>query len=651
MFKNIKRNKLDYILTDMLPVEVSELFTLRYFYEYLDESKELVKIGELLNQNKQKNIKVFDSGWNSIPLEFFIYKRDKNMRKMSIPNPLGDILVYQFVSLYEKEILHTLNKNSLFSLRYHRNNNNLYYKNSSKVIINYFSKTYCQIKKRIIEQTGNYYSIEKYKSINDFTNSKKWFSLCSKYKKHLKMDYKDCFRSIYSHVFNWFKYPTIIDSKNSMDNASFYTTLDNVVQRINGSATNGLIVGPEFSRMIAELFLQNIDIKVFDELVKLCFEYNKDYFIGRYVDDIFVFANTEEVLETIRKIYAKVSSDFMISLNESKIQKKDLPFCNSPWFSVTYELSRELSELFYKDDESSEYYYKEKAYINPNVKQKLNYIICQNDLNNQDTIVAYILSTLINKIKPQKKKHIFKEDISKSKILNLLDFAFYTYSFSPSFSNTQKIISIIVYVSDDLNDNMKMKNILNLMFRDYENILKSNVYDIVNLITLMSDYNVELKESQERYIEEEIFKTQDPILIANWLLYSTYSKIYFDHVKRRTMTLVENKIEFLKNKQENFFMYKECWYVFIFKNCPFLNKMLHSDMKNMICSNIVQNPANATQYAKNEILSFLLGSNKGFFCWEYIGKNISRQITFRTHQKTIFRRNAEKYKLFDYASF
>ena len=33
--KNIERNKLDYLLTDIMPVEVSELFSFSKFYEYL----------------------------------------------------------------------------------------------------------------------------------------------------------------------------------------------------------------------------------------------------------------------------------------------------------------------------------------------------------------------------------------------------------------------------------------------------------------------------------------------------------------------------------------------------------------------------------------------------------------------------------------
>ena len=49
-YMNIERNKLDYILTDIMPVEVSELFSYGKFYEFLlDHQKELNNIiGEML---------------------------------------------------------------------------------------------------------------------------------------------------------------------------------------------------------------------------------------------------------------------------------------------------------------------------------------------------------------------------------------------------------------------------------------------------------------------------------------------------------------------------------------------------------------------------------------------------------------------------
>lgn len=660
MFKNIKRNKLDFILTDMMPVEVSELLSFRQFYNYLNEDKNGIhKINtmlKLLEDTKRKNVSMYNTNWNSIPLNFSIYKRNRNYRKMSIPNPIGVLMSYSFISLYEKELLSELSDDNVFSLRYHTNNNRLYYKDVSKSIVKYFSKTAKLIQKQAIEQSGTYFTIKKYKSINDFTNSKKWNLLSTRFKKYLKMDYKDCFRSIYSHVFNWFQFPNIQASKDSKENSSLYTTLDSIVQKLNASATNGIIVGPEFSRMLAELFLQKIDVVVYNKLSSENLQLDRDYFIGRYVDDIFIFANNEQILEKIKNIYNNVISQYMISFNENKIETGDLPVCWSVWFNDTYILSSEISGLFYTDSDDQNYYYKDKSMFSNALKQRFNTIICKCKKEERETVVSYILSTLMNKIKPQKKNKIFNNEISKSRLLNFLDYAFYVYSFSISFNNTQKLISIITLISRDIDNKDKIKMLLNKMFSDYDIIFESNIFDIINLLSLCCDYKLELKSSTESILMNQIFQVDDPIVYANWLLYCSYDKNMLSIQKDKCMNIVKDKLEYLKNKTENIFMYQECWFLYIFKNCPFctseilqLIKDLLQDLETHFVIGINNNDASVI--AKNVLIQFLRQKDIGFFTWNYSGKQVSEQITYRTFQKTIFRQNSDKYKIYDYASF
>ena len=656
MFNNIKRNKLDFMLTDMQPVELSEYFTLRYFYEFLDDTKFMKSIHKIMLDAKENNgNSLFQGGWNSIPLAFNIYKRNKTMRCMSLPNPLADIMACVFISLYEKEILSLLETNSIFSLRFHKNNNKLFYDCASKRIVSYFSKVINQIQKRAIEQTGSYFSIVKYKSINEFTNSKKWYSLCLKYKKLLRIDYKDCFRSIYSHVFNWFKFPNINDSKKAKENTNLYTTIDNVIQRMNTSATNGIIVGPEFSRMLAEIFLQNIDIKVYEELNNKNLILNKDYFIGRYVDDIFVFANSEEVLDCVLEKYNQISEKFMLRINESKVKFDNLPIQMNSWFTETSIITKDISEMFYTDsDKDYDYYYKSKVF-SANDKKKINNLLSKCILEDRDTVVAYILSTFVNKLKPQKKKKIFSENISKSKLLNLIDYVTYVYSFSVSFNTTQRLISIYSYIADDIKDKNIMANILKIILKDYESVFHSNVYDIINLFPILIDYKIELKHETELMMEENIKKVDDPIVYANYLLYSQYNTNYFNKTKKSTFEILREKISYLKNKKRELFMYKECWWLFIFINCPFLDVSTKMEMNGLVQDtiNIISKSSNnnPSEKAKLAILNFLLRSSNVFFCWFYKSSTMASQITFRTYQKTIFRQNTKKYRLFDFASF
>lgn len=182
---NIERNQLDYILTDVLPTELSEQFSYHYFYEYLDtKHDEINEIIELIIKHKNENKEVFNgnANWVSMPLGYTIMKQLHSERTISLLQPLGAMQLFLFISAYQKEMLTLLQKNSVFSLRYHKKNNDLYYKNRNKSVTKYFADLSESTGKEIIEQTGMYFNVGPYKSIAAFTSSEEWLVLNSKYK-------------------------------------------------------------------------------------------------------------------------------------------------------------------------------------------------------------------------------------------------------------------------------------------------------------------------------------------------------------------------------------------------------------------------------------------------------------------------------------
>jgi len=52
-WKGLERSKLDYILTDLLPVELSELFSFRSFYDFLNEKEQQTVILTLVEDYKK----------------------------------------------------------------------------------------------------------------------------------------------------------------------------------------------------------------------------------------------------------------------------------------------------------------------------------------------------------------------------------------------------------------------------------------------------------------------------------------------------------------------------------------------------------------------------------------------------------------------
>ena len=255
---NIERNRLDFLLTDIMPVEISELFSFGKFYDYLlTKQSDLDKIINEMRQLKARNFEIpFTGGqwgnWASTPLKFGILKGTRATRELNLVHPLAAMNIYFFIECYQKEILDTLEGNSCFSLRYHRKNSELYYKIRIKSITDYFEKTSYKVDRRILQQTGAFFKIHKFNSVSSFTNSRLWQQCNFRYRYFAKVDYKSCFDSIYTHAYKLCIEKNTTDSK-AAQNSNLYVTIDRVLQNINGRSSNGLIVGPEFSRMIAEI--------------------------------------------------------------------------------------------------------------------------------------------------------------------------------------------------------------------------------------------------------------------------------------------------------------------------------------------------------------------------------------------------------------
>ena len=165
-------------------------------------------------------------------------------------------------------------------------------------IIEYIEEKSHYFKRDIIQQSGLYFKLKTSNSLTEFFNSVKWEIANHQFKFFAKTDYKSCFDSIYTHAYKWLVEPNTIDSKNA-DNTNLHITIDQILQHINGKSSNGIVIGPEFSRLISELLLQKIDISVYNDLSIFGLKKGIDYEIYRFVDDIFIFTNSENTISRI----------------------------------------------------------------------------------------------------------------------------------------------------------------------------------------------------------------------------------------------------------------------------------------------------------------------------------------------------------------
>ena len=459
-WKGLERNKLDYILTDLLPVELSELFSFRPLYDFLLEKprqKTIANLFELLKSNmaEDKGKMLFEK-LATMPLKYNILKGTDSTREMSIVQPLSALNIFFFMECYQKDILNYFGKYHCFSIRYHKKNTELYYKTKAKGETQYFHRQSIRTGKGVVQQTGNYFKIGPFESINSFSDSRIW-RLCNfHYRYYARIDYRSCFDSIYSHAYNWIVERNIIDSKDAR-NTNLFIAIDRILQNINGRSSNGVIIGPEFSRMIAEVLLQQIDSEVSLALSNEKMEQGNEYNVFRYVDDIYIFSTSQESLDIVIKKFRSIGEKYRLHLNELKLSKGETPCVPKSWLEKTRRLTDSLEGFFFigkksefdKLSEEERHLFKDGYISVDRIKDEIT-VLMKEFPDGRRTIVSFLLSTRLNNISKKKDGYtLFGEKPSKKALL-IIDLALFIYSFCPNFDQTRKIISMIVHMNEEV---------------------------------------------------------------------------------------------------------------------------------------------------------------------------------------------------------
>lgn len=633
--KKIKRNSLDIILTDMRPVELPMIFTLKIFYDYLINKKIQFKI---------TNCKQFiDNKWHATPLKFYVLKNDFSFRELSLPNPLSMIEAVYFIENYQNDIINCMDR-SYFSIRKHEKNHDLNFVNKEKQKILYTNLSEKQMNNLNLEASGNYFKIYPFQRLSSFYNSEYWFSLIGKYNYFEKVDINKCFDSIYTHTFNWVIAEKPIDSKQFKNN-NIYSVLDQILQNFNGSITNGIIVGPEFSRMAAEILLQRIDEEVYFDLNNEKYNLKDDYDVIRFIDDIYIFSKNKEIADKIFEIYRSKLNFYQLKFNDMKRINGELPYI---WFKWKEEINQYLTYFnkmcFYNFNDDSEYLIKGKNISNLKLKSSLklkfqNIIAAETNVDSVHKMVSYMLSSIYNKL--DSSKTVFNEKNAEATIRNFLDLIFFIYSFSLSYVNSQKIVSIINLIDKEIPSQILAKELCTITNK-YNYIFDTYIDDISNLLLLISFFEINLDLHTEMKLQEKILKSKNPMNYAVFLLYTRYNKDFNTEFAHKIEIKIEEELEKIHNMKD-FFLHSSTWWIYIFINCPFMSCSTNDSIIQKVkeCKTYLIDHINAQNKipinAKLHVINFLLDSRKNkFIKWDLKKVEFIESVAFSTFDRTIF---------------
>lgn len=267
----------------------------------------------------------------TIPYNYSIRKDSSRQTLLSMIHPLLQLEFCDFYAQYENTILDQCQR-SRFSIRHPAALAAVYV---TKIKNDEITHKVGQVELRPndieveLSMLVSYFSYEKYALLNKFYESKEFIRLEKRFSYLMQIDISKCFYGIYTHSLAW--------ATRSKDFAKlnigihyFEAAFDTLMQRANHNETNGIVVGPEFSRIFAEIILQGVDVEVESELrLKHQLFEGQDYSIRRYVDDFSIFSNSNETLTKIEKVIRNHLGKFKLYVNESKLKNFERPFITS----------------------------------------------------------------------------------------------------------------------------------------------------------------------------------------------------------------------------------------------------------------------------------------------------------------------------------
>ena len=173
---------------------------------------------------------------------------------------------------------------------------------------------------------SSYFSYRRYNNINRFYSSPEFKACERKYPHLVHADVSKCFDSVYTHTVSWVTNGIIASkhiTRKTVD--TFGGSFDYLMQYLNYAETSGIIIGPEVSRIFAEIILQEVDIRVERDLATAGFIHGTHYEIMRYVDDYFVFLADPNQANRVDDIISAQLATFKLHLNEQKQRHFDTP--------------------------------------------------------------------------------------------------------------------------------------------------------------------------------------------------------------------------------------------------------------------------------------------------------------------------------------
>lgn len=340
----LSKSKFRVVLTEILPYERPLFYSNRFYARFLKYYDVAIEDNCLVARRHTKDEGLDDflallSGKSNerTNYSYAISKDGLNKgRNLTVMHPFHQVKTMEFYDRYSRLIMAFCSK-SKFSIRYpSRISSQIKWSSKFDKVIDDDAD-----EEKTFESAKSYFHYEKVNNISKFYDNYRFLNIEKNFEYLLKIDIEKCFDSIDPERLSELVYNNGISVSDDVSQNDFLYDFIRLHRDIRlggalekdsalegGFPEKGIIIGPEVSRLFAEIFLQQIDRRV-EVILKAEHDMQppKDYAFCRYVDDGFIAANSLENLRLIIQAYSQTLNEFNLKLKLEKIAiYKERPF-------------------------------------------------------------------------------------------------------------------------------------------------------------------------------------------------------------------------------------------------------------------------------------------------------------------------------------
>lgn len=351
----ITKSKYRVAVSDILPYERPIFFTNRFFVRFLKNYGVICRNGRLVATKKHcegldEILSVLGGSKDTSrpAFQYFIAKSSTERgRLLSLIHPYHQVAMVEFYDQY-KSVITDFCQRSRYSIRFP-------YKvavvqEKPKVYPKFLSDDVKESKPK--ESIKHFFAYKYYNNINDFYDDYRFLRAEKKFALMEKTDLEHCFDSIKPETLSEAMFGcTMADAYGTMP--YFFYSLNQSYENKpeNGEPGDGIIIGPEFSRIFAEIILQKVDVECESLLENEGILLNKDYVFYRYVDDGFLFCNNELVKNRFNEKYETCLLKYGLKRGDKKSEKHQ-EFDKRPFLENLTAGKLALSQLIHEKFEN-----------------------------------------------------------------------------------------------------------------------------------------------------------------------------------------------------------------------------------------------------------------------------------------------------------